>query len=454
MTDFDPVTIASQLASAYVQSTQEQLAARTQAAQRTSTALTTLRSALSTFDTALAGLSSASGTTGMREFSATLDNTAIATASASSKAQPSTYSFHVEQLATAHQLAFEDLPAVPVALGGPLTVQLADGSNFNVNLVGADTDGDGSISQAEIARAINQAEGNQGKVTASVMNTGGQSRLLLSSGSTGADQAISLDTSALPGGALKDALQGPQELVAARDAIVWLGGQGGIQLQQGTNTFTGIEGVSVTFTRAMAPGDTPVTLTVAADAGGTAANVKKFVDAYNVLTKALDSLTKVDVASSGSAGAFATDAGVRALRSRLNNLIRQDFGGLTLVDLGIKADRSGTLTLDQGKLEKTLTAHPEALDSVFGKASLTQNSGVLGALNQYLETWLKSGSGQIASRTSTLELMQKRFDDRQVRLDAQYDMIYERYLKQFTQLQSLQAQMSQTSGLFANAGIF
>lgn len=453
MTDFDPVTIASQLASAYVQSTQEQLTARTQAAQRTSTALNTLRSALSAFDTALAGLTSTSGTKGMREFSATLNDTAVATASASSKAQPGTYSFHVEQLATAHQVAFEDLPAVPVALGGPLTVQLADGSSFNVDLIGADSDGDGSISQSEIARAINQAEGNQGKVTAAVMSAGGQNRLLLSSGSTGADQAISLDTSALPAGALKDALQTPQELVAARDAIVWLGGQGGLQLQQATNTFTAIEGVSVTFTRAMAPGDTPVTLTVAADASATAANVRKFVDAYNVLTKALDSLTKVD-ATGGTSAAFATDAGVRSLRSRLNNLIRQDFGGLTLVDLGIKADRSGALTLDQGKLEKTLSAHPEALDSVFGKAGLTQNSGVLGALNQYLETWLKSGSGQIASRTSTLELMQKRLDERQIRLDAQYDMFYERYLKQFTQLQSLQAQMGQTSGLFANAGIF
>jgi len=453
MAEFDPVTTASQLASAYIQANQEQLTARTQAAQRTSSALTTLKSALGAFDTAISGMTSASGGKGLRQFSASVDNSVIATASASSKAQPGIYSFHVEQLASAHQLAFDDLPAVPVAFGGPLTVQLADGSSFNVNLVDADSDGDGSISQSEIARAINQAEGNLGKVTASVMTVGSQSRLLLSAGSTGADQAISLDTSALPAGALKDALDVSQELVAAHDAIVWLGGQGGIQIQQASNTFSAIEGVSVTFTKAMQAGDTPLTLTVAADGSGTAANVRKFVDAYNTLKKELDSLTKVSTDGSGSSAAFATDAGVRALRNRLNTIIRQDFGGLTLVDLGIKADRSGALSLDGEKLEKTLQSRPEALEEVFGKASLTQRSGVLGALDQYLEDWLKSGSGQIATRTSTLAIMQKRLDERQIRLDAQYNTFYERYLKQFTQLQALQAQMNQTSGLFSQAGI-
>src|SRR6202008_390675 len=118
--------------------------------------LTTLKTALSTFDTALSGLS---GSSGLRQFSANFSSS-VATATASSKAQPGTYSFFVEQVASANQIAFEDLPAVPVALGGPLAVQLSDGSSFNVDLVAADTDNDGSISQAEIARAINQAEDN------------------------------------------------------------------------------------------------------------------------------------------------------------------------------------------------------------------------------------------------------------------------------------------------------
>src|SRR5690606_40822188 len=112
-----------------------------------------------------------------------------------------------------------------------------------------DTDSDGTISQAEIARAINQASDNQGKVIASVVTSGGQTQLLLTSAKTGEAGEISIDASGLPAGALRDALSNARELTAAQDAVVRLGGQGGIRMQQGSNTFTGIEGVSAPFTR-------------------------------------------------------------------------------------------------------------------------------------------------------------------------------------------------------------
>jgi len=446
MASIDPVSMASQLAAAYTQSTQSLLTSRKTAAQQTSTALSSLKSALNAFDTALASLSSSSG---LRQFSATLGTAGIATATANSKAQAGTYSFFVEQIASAQQIAFEDLPAVPVALGGPLTVQLADGSSFSVDLIAADTDNDGSISQSEIARAINQANGNAGKVTASLVTVNNATQLLLGSGETGASQAITLDTSALPAGALKDALDAGRELVPARDAIVWLGGVGGVKLQQASNTFTSIEGVAVTFSRAMAPAEALLTLNVAADASGTADNVRKFVDAYNALQKSLGDLTKKGDTEAGTKSAvFASDAGVRALRDRLSSILRQDFGGLSLVDLGIRASRDGVLSLDQGKLDKTLAAKPDALETVFGKASLTSNSGALGAMNSYIDLWLNSSSGQIARRQASVQQQQKSISDRQAKLDIQYDNAFQRYLKQFTQLQALQTQMGQTSSLF------
>jgi flagellar hook-associated protein 2 len=451
MADFDPVTTASQLAAAYVQGMQDQITSSKTAAQKTSTALNSLKSALSTFETALSGLSSTTGSKGMRQYTATLSDS-VGTASAASNAQAGTYSFHVEQVATAHQIALGDLPAVPVAFGGPLLVQLGDGSSINVNLVAADADGDGTLTQSEIARAINQAEGNGGKVTASIMTVDGQQRLLLTAGNTGTDNEITLDTSGLPAGALRDAFETRQELVEAKNAIVWLGGQGGIRIEQASNTVTAVQGVSVTFTRAMQAGDAPVTLTVAADSAATASNVQKFVDAYNALQKALDNLTKVNKDDTSSSGAFATDAGVRALRSRLNSMIRQEFGGLSLVDLGVKAQRDGTLSLDSARLEKTLTANPTALEDFFGKSSATSGSGLLGALSDYVQVWTKAGTGQIASRQNSVESIQKRLTERQARLDEQYENVYQRYLQQFTQLQALQSQMSQTSGLFASLG--
>nr|WP_298725879.1 flagellar filament capping protein FliD [uncultured Steroidobacter sp.] len=449
MATLDPVTTATQLATAYTQPMQQQLTTQSQAAQKKSTALNTLRAALSTFNTALTSLSSSNG---LKQYAASFNSEGIATATTTSKAQAGSYQFHVEQLATAHQIVFEDLPAVPVALGGPITVQLADGSSFNVNLVAADTDSDGTISQSEIARAINQANDNQGKVVASVVTSNGQSQLLLSSSKTGEGGAITIDASGLPPGSLQDAFNSSRELTAARDAVVWLGGQGGIRMQQASNTFTNIEGVSVTFTRAMAPTDSPVTLTVTDDASGTASNVESFVKAYNTLRTALDSLTKAGGENS-TAAVFASDAGIRALGTKLNSLLRAEYDGISLTELGVKADRNGQLSLDKSRLEKALLADPAALDKVFGKASLSAPTGMLGSMSKYLSEWTTSGSGQIAARQNSLQILQKNLSARQTRLDAQYDSYYQRYLKQFTQLATLQAQMEQTSGLFAQVRV-
>src|SRR5690606_31111521 len=140
---------------------------------------------------------------------------------------------------------------------------------------------------------------------------------------TGEAGEITLDTSALPAGALQDALNGGRELTAAQDAVVWLGGQGGDRMQQASNTLTGIDGVSVTFTRAMTASEAPLALTVSDDTSATADNVQKFITAYNTLRTALDSLTKSG-GENGTAGALASDAGVRSLSSRLNTLLRAE----------------------------------------------------------------------------------------------------------------------------------
>ncbi len=448
MAEIDPVSLAYQLATAQVEAARQQVSLQTQRAEKTSRALDRLKSALSTFETALSELS---GSQGLRKFSTTFSATDVATATTTSKAQPGTYSFHVEQLATAHQIAFEDLPAVPVSSGGPLIVQLSDGTTINVDLLAADTDEDGVISQSEIARAINQAEDNAGRVIASVVTVGGKSQLLLTARDTGAASKISLDVSGLPAGALRSALENGHELVAAQDAVIWLGGLNGIRIQQASNTFTGIEGVSVTFTRAMDASEQPVTLTVSADAGGTADSVQKFVNAFNTLLGVLDELTRSGNAEEGvEAAALASDASVRTLRSRLNQIIRQEFDGISLVDLGIKADRTGKLTLDRDRLEKRLASDPDALEIVFGSARITNRSGVLGALDEYLDVWLKSGSGLIATRKESVQSIQKNLTARQARIDMQFESYYQRYLAQFTQLQTLQSRMGETSGLFSS----
>lgn len=447
-----PATIATQMATAYTQATQDQLTQQSSNAQATSSALSKLQSALQAFDSTLTTLSAKKG---LLQYSAGFDATGFGTATASSTAQTGTYSLFVQQIATANQVAFANLPSVPVASSGTLIVKLAGGSSFNVDFTKADTDGNGTLTQTEIARAINQAASNNGQVNAVLSTVNGQTQLVLAAGNTGASSQITLDTTGLTaGGALQTSLNAGTQLAAAQDAIVWLGPQGtGVQMQQASNTFTNIQGVSMTFTKAMPAGTPALNLTVARDNSATADNVNSFVNAYNALEKVLDGLTSTGSAKDGVAAAtFATDAGVRALRSRLNTLVHQQVGGLRLMDYGINMDRNGALSLDQTKLQNKLTANPTGLNTLFGSTGLTASSGVLGSLDTYLNVWMNGSTGQIKQRQGSVQSIQKAVTVRQTRLDNQYSQTYQRYLLQFTRLQTLQSQMSNTTGMLASLG--
>ncbi|HTN67453.1 MAG TPA: flagellar filament capping protein FliD [Burkholderiaceae bacterium] len=440
-TIYDPVSTAQNLATATTAARQALIKTQTTNAQNTSAALTKLRSALSSFDSALAGLS---GKTSLLSRSATFSGSGVGTATASASAVPGTYSFFVEQLASAHQIAYS-IPAA-VTVGGTLVVKIQGSADISVNLTAADTDGDNNLSAKEIAAAINVAVGSNAGVTASTVTVNGESQLVLTATDSGAAGAISLDASGAPGLALGTG----KVLVEGQDAIVWLGAQGsGVKLQQNSNTFHAVEGVSMTFTRAMAAGEAPATLTVATDDSSTVSNVQSFVDAYNKLNEVLNSLTKSGDAASGvAASIFASDAGVRALRNQLNTIIRENVGGLSLTAFGVTANRDGSLALDSTRLKTKLAANPTGLATVFGSTAAGAKSGVLGKLDTYLNLWTGSTNSLISQRDNAVSKLQVSLSKQQETLDNQFNLAYKRYLIQFTQLQSLQAQMSQTTNMF------
>ncbi len=445
MSTINPTSTATSLATAYMQGADNQLTAETTAATATATALTTLQSALSAFDTALTTLSSGGGVTA---YSATMSDSSVASATASSSATPGTYSFFVQQLATAQQTAYSGLSSVSASNAGSLTVDMGSGGSFSVNLSAADTNGDGMLSPSEAAAAINNASGNGGAVIASVVTVGAQAELVLSSGQTGAGNGFSLDTTQVTDATLASALTGGTRLNAAQDAIVYLGGAGGIEMQQASNTYS-VSGASVTFAQAQSAGAAPVTLTVANDTSTTAANVQSFVAAYNTVQSALNSLTTDGDASSGATpGTLANDSGVISLENQLNSIIRQSFNGSTLMSLGVSADQYGVLSVDSTKLTAALTANPSAVSNVFGGVGTVGNTGLLGGIDTYLQSWLNPATGTIAERQSSVQATQKSLATQQTQLTDQYNQMYNRYLTQFTTLEALQEQLAQTESLY------
>ena len=449
---FDPQTTATNLATSYIAGTKAILDDQSSTATATASALSTLGSALGSFQTAIGAL--ASSTSAVSAASATFSNTAIGSATAKSTAVAGTYSFYVEQLATAGQVSYGGITDSAAAGAGNLNVALADGTNFQIDLANADGNHDGVLSAKEIAAAINVAAGNNSRVTASTLTVNGTNTLVLTSNQTGAGSAVTLDTSGVGDPSLKAQLDDPnnkKQLAVGQDAILWVGAQTtGTKVQQASNVFNVIDNVSMTLTKAQLAGDNPVTVTVGPDNSTTAKNVQSFVDAYNKLNSTIDSLLSNGDPSAHPpvpASIFANDSGLLSLRSRMQTALRTVTGGQSLISYGLSAARDGSLTLDSSRLNKAIAANPGTLDTLFGKAQLGAESGVLGTLDKLVSQWTNA-TGQISSRNNNVSKQQKNISDRQVVLQNQYDNAYKRYLAQFTALQQLQAQMSNTSNLF------
>ena len=450
---YDPQTTATNLATSYIAGTKAILDDQSSTATAMTSALSSLGSALSTFQSSISAL--ASTTSSLTATKATFDNSLIGSATAKSTAVASNYSFYVQQLATAGQVAYGGITDATAAGAGQLTVTLADGTDFQIDLANADSNFDGTLSAKEIAAAINVAAANNSRVTASTVTVNGASTIVLTSNQTGAANAASLDTSGVTDAGLKAQLDDPanqQQVVTAQDAVVWLGAQTtGTKIQQASNVFNVIDDVSMTFTKAQLPGDAPVTLTVAPDNSTTASNVQAFVDAYNKLNTALDALTTQGDPSATPpvpAGPLANDSGLLSLRTRMQAALRTVTGGQSLISFGLSGQRDGSLALDTGRLNKAIAANPGALDNLFGRAATGAETGALGTLDTLVQQWTNSATGQITTRNASLTKQQQDITDRQAVLQTQYDNAYKRYLAQFTALQQLQAQMSGNSDLF------
>jgi flagellar hook-associated protein 2 len=465
---YDPTTTAQALAQKSTAAVQQQITDQTSAATATSKALSSLSSALSAFQASLASLTGVGKS--MLAQSATVSSTAVASASAKPTAAAGNYNVFVKQIATAGQVSYG---LGSTSFGGQLTIKLAPPAappappapagppspgtttaQFSVNLdAAADTDSDGALSVREIAAAINREPANAGQVSAGVVTLNGTAQLVLTSKNTGVANDIWLGTAGTVDSNLATGVGLDKRTVTtqAQDAIVLFNATDsstGTAVTQASNTFTNIDGVSLTVSQAQAPGDKPLTVSVAGNTSGTISNVQAFVDAYNKLKTSVDGLVDAgDPAAKQAAGTFAHDSGVRALQSRLVSMLRST-GSTSLASYGVIAARDGTLTLDSGKLTKQLAVNPSGLDALIGSASASSPKGIAGALNTYLSTWSNSTNGQIKQRTEAATKLQTDLSKRQTNLDAQYDAAYQRYLKQFTELQTLQSTMNSNVSMF------
>ncbi|MCG6212001.1 flagellar filament capping protein FliD [Vibrio furnissii] len=444
MSSLDPITMATQLATYDVQSFQQRYQTQSTQYQSQLTALGKVETALRAFRTAITEMNSS--TSSIVKNSATVSQEGYFSATADANALAGSYQVFVEQVATAHQVS----ASMPANLDATTQVPTTGTMDFTINgttmtldLSTLDSDGDGVATMADLVSAINSDSNNPG-VNATLVRSNGQTYFMLSSTETGVANSVNVAVSGTGQTWFEDALTNLNEISAPQDAVIWLGAQGtGLQLTNSSNTFEGvINGVDLTVTKAQTSGEAPLSLSVGADQEGTKEQMNKIIEAYNSLMKTIDTYTSIG-GEDAQRGVLASDPTIRSIESQLKTLVRGEFEGMRLSDLGIEISRDGTMKIDADKFEDAQTTNTAALESFFNG-----DGNLLDSLDSLLDPYLQFSNGLFKSRKDALQQNISRIEDKQTALERKYDMAYDRYLKQFTQMNQLITKMNQTMSMF------
>ncbi|UVE16383.1 flagellar filament capping protein FliD [Pseudomonas sp. LS44] len=430
------------------------------------TSLGQLKGAISTFQTALAALNSSSS---FLARSVTASDAKVLTPSASQSAAAGTYQVSVSQLAVSSKVALAAVPAdsTKTLSSGTLEIKVGSTTALKIDV------GSGNNTLAGIRDAINKSGAG---VTASIVTDDKGARLTLTSNKAGdgnditvkatnvgtdGDSSLSLLTfngsAGAPVATDYAGGEGDADYQAALQAFNTASGSGssgkviaeaksaqltidGLSITRDSNSIDGaIEGVSFNL---LTTGTS--NLTVARDEAGVKSKVQSFVDAYNTMMGFINTQTKVTTVTDNDApvvGALVGDSSVRALVNVVRNelVAAQDGTVKVLTNLGITTQQDGTLKVDSDKLGKAISNDYEGVAKYF-----TGDSGLAARLGNKLKAYTET-DGILEQRTDMLQATLDKVDKQNEDLTTRMNALSERLYKQFNAMDSLVAQLTNTS---------
>lgn len=443
--------LVDQLVAAEVQPASSRLDRREATLQAELSAFGTLKSALAGVQDQLKGLS----TIGAARTTSS-SNTDLIAASATANAVPGSYDIEVGQLAQAHALASRSYGALTDVVGtGTLDFQ------FGTTDYEAATDSyngfipnparspqtliiDETNNTLEGVRdAINTARMG---VNAVIVNDGSGYRLLLSAEDSGAANSLQITVSGDAGSGLADlafdaSATAMEQTVAAQDAALTING---LAITSPSNAVDqAIEGLFLDLNGA-APGEV-VRVQVAKDRAAVRQGVETFIEAYNGVVGQIRSLTAYDLET--QQGSILTgDSSVRSIYAQLRNGLISAVDGASetysyLVEIGLESDSDGALTLDGARFDDAMSADFEGVVALL--------SGAAEGLGQTVEGMLGAG-GLLDTRTSGLQTRIDDIGEQRIVLGRRSEAVRSRFLKQFTAMDTLLAQLQSTSSFISN----
>lgn len=404
-----------------------------------------MQSAVSAMQTAAQKLSDASL---WKASTVSVSDATVASVSASN-AGSQNHVLTVSQLASAQSVASRIFANGSSTIGdGTLTIALgrwagqppvftanANATAVNVTISASDT-------LASIRDKINSA--NAG-VSASLVNDAAGTRLVIRSLSTGENQAfqITADTAALADLTYNPASNAgmTQAQAASNASFNW----DGLDLTSESNTLAGLsDGMSVTLLK---PSANTVSIGTSNDSTSIKKAITDFVTAYNALINLMRDQTKYD-AGTKTAGVLQGDTKAVSVQQMLRGVT----GGTTslagafgrLADIGLEPGQSGTLTVNNTKLDAALTNLTD-LKKLFSAPDTvnSRNQGFALQWNSFATQILGTDGAITTGQTS----LQKRIASNNTQIDRMQDSLSLMEKRLRAQYSALDTKMSQLSAL-------
>lgn len=349
-----------------------------------------LKSVLSTFQSTLSNLATASK---FNTQTATSSDSSVFTATTNGTAIESSYSVKVNQLAQSQKVALTGITNASNPIGtGKITISFgsyddtAKTFTLNSKQAAATINIDASNNSLSGVRdAINAA--NIG-VSATIVNDGQTNTLVLTSKNSGTANSIKVSVSDDDGtngdtNGLSQLAYDPTTsagagknlsvLQPAKDAIVNIDG---LTVTKSSNVISdAVDGI--TFNLLKESPTTALSLNVTRDQSAIQTSVNAFVKAFNDANQTIRDLTKYDPTTK-KGGALLGDSATRSIATQikqtLTTMVNSSGNLKTLSDIGVSFQRDGTLAVDATKLQTAIQNNAADIPKLFAATGSATDS--------------------------------------------------------------------------------
>lgn len=321
---------------------------------------------------------------------------------------------------------------VVTATGGTLSFS-AGSSSFDVVL-------DAGATLEDVRNAINDENSNFG-VIANIINTGSESKLVLTSNKTGTgnDLVVSNNTAELDavstvangGGAGGLAIAASDQAI---DAIIKVDG---ITVTNDSNTFTdAVQDMTITAKKVSENNET-ARINIDYDKASVNTLIDEFIANYNNLIGNIGFQTRIGNPLNG-------DASMRSLDNQLTSILGTNLTGLepfgTIFDIGLGIDKDGYL--EKSTLVRSVN---DSLDNYYDKVgeAFAGDNGIAKQFQGLIDNYIDS-KGIIKERSSSLNQQLDDMEEDILNHEYRMEQLEIRLRKQYSSLDVLLAEMQST----------